>query len=42
MVLKQPEQADAALKAGLAAFEGDGATQGRLRNAAAELGVPAS
>jgi cytochrome c-type biogenesis protein CcmH len=40
MVLKEPDRAVAALKSGLAAFEGDGATQGRLRSAAAELGVP--
>jgi cytochrome c-type biogenesis protein CcmH len=42
MVLKRPDQAKAALRSGLAAFEGDGATQGRLKSAAAELGVEGS
>jgi cytochrome c-type biogenesis protein CcmH len=40
MVLNQPAEAGTALKSGLAAFAGDGATQGRLKSAAAELGVP--
>jgi cytochrome c-type biogenesis protein CcmH len=40
MVLGQAEAAQAALRSGLAAFGGDSATQGRIRNAAAELGVP--
>jgi cytochrome c-type biogenesis protein CcmH len=42
MVLNQPEQAKAALNAGTTAFAGDAAAQGRLKSAAAELGVPAS
>jgi len=41
MVLNQPDAARDALRTGLAAFEGDAATQTRLRTAAAELGVPA-
>ena len=39
MVLKEPDKAGEALQSGLAAFAGDSATQGRLRSAAAELGV---
>jgi cytochrome c-type biogenesis protein CcmH len=41
MVLEQPDQARQALASGLAAFQGDAATQQRLRTAAQELGVPA-
>jgi cytochrome c-type biogenesis protein CcmH len=40
MVLNQGGKAQEALRSGLAAFQGDAATQGRLRSAAAELGVP--
>lgn len=40
MVLGQTDAARRALGAGLAAFEGDSAAQGRLRSAAAALGVP--
>jgi cytochrome c-type biogenesis protein CcmH len=40
MVLGETDKASAALRSGLAAFGGDSATQGRLRSAAAELGVP--
>lgn len=40
MVLGQPDRATAALNAGIRAFEGDRATQQRLRAAAAELNVP--
>ena len=40
MVLGDEERAGAALRSGLAAFAGDSATQGRLRSAAAQLGVP--
>ncbi len=40
MVLNQPERAQAALGNALRAFEGDAATQARLRAAAAELNVP--
>ena len=40
MVLKEEEKAKEALQSGLAAFAGDAVTQGRLRSAAAELGVP--
>ena len=40
MVLNQPDAAREALRSGLAAFEGDAATQTRLRAAAGELGVP--
>jgi cytochrome c-type biogenesis protein CcmH len=40
MVLGETDAAKAALRSGLAAFAGDGATQSRLRSAAAELGVP--
>ena len=40
MVLNNREAASAALRSGLAAFQGDNATQQRLRTAAQELGVP--
>jgi cytochrome c-type biogenesis protein CcmH len=40
MVLGDPKAAQAALRSGLAAFAGDPAAAGRLRNAAVELGVP--
>jgi cytochrome c-type biogenesis protein CcmH len=40
MALGQAEEAAAALRSGLAAFAGDSAAAGRLRSAAAELGVP--
>jgi cytochrome c-type biogenesis protein CcmH len=40
MVLRDPAAAGAALRAGLAAFPGDAATQARLRGAARELGIP--
>lgn len=40
MVLNDREAAGEALRSGLAAFQGDDATQARLRNAAGELGVP--
>jgi cytochrome c-type biogenesis protein CcmH len=40
MVLKEEEAAKQALQSGLAAFQGDAATQSRLKSAAAELGVP--
>ena len=40
MVLGETDAAAAALRSGLQAFGGDAATQGRLRSAAAELGVP--
>jgi cytochrome c-type biogenesis protein CcmH len=40
MVLNDPGAASEALRSGLAAFEGDAATQARLRSSAAELGVP--
>jgi cytochrome c-type biogenesis protein CcmH len=40
MVLNQADAAKDALRSGLAAFARDAATQGRLRSAAAELGVP--
>jgi len=40
MVLNDPNAAGEALRAGLAAFNGDAATQGRLREAARALGVP--
>jgi cytochrome c-type biogenesis protein CcmH len=40
MVLGEADAARRALGAGLAAFEGDSAAQGRLRSAAAALGVP--
>ncbi|MGZ8998474.1 MAG: tetratricopeptide repeat protein, partial [Allosphingosinicella sp.] len=42
VVLKEGEKAKEALRSGLAAFQGDSATQGRLRSAAAELGIPAA
>lgn len=41
MVLRQTDLAREALSSGLAAFNGDAATQQRLREAAQELGVPA-
>jgi hypothetical protein len=40
MVLNDPAAARQALQSGLAAFQGDAATQTRLRNAASQLGVP--
>jgi cytochrome c-type biogenesis protein CcmH len=40
MVLQQPDQARDALRSALAAFASDSAAQGRLRQAAGELGVP--
>lgn len=40
MVLGETDGATAALKSGLAAFNGDSATQGQIRRAAEELGVP--
>jgi cytochrome c-type biogenesis protein CcmH len=40
MVLGEADKASAALRSGLAAFGDDPATSGRLRSAAAELGVP--
>lgn len=40
MVLGEAEAASEALQSGLAAFRSDSATQGRLRSAAAEFGVP--
>lgn len=40
MVLKEEAQAKEALRSGLAAFPDDSAARGRLRSAAAELGVP--
>jgi hypothetical protein len=40
MVLGDRDKAKEALRSGLAAFKGDGAAEGRLRSAAAELGVP--
>jgi len=42
MVLNQPDAAREALRSGLAAFDGDAATQSRLRAAAGELDVPAA
>jgi cytochrome c-type biogenesis protein CcmH len=42
MVLNEPAKASEALRSGVAAFENDAATQGRLKSAAAELGVPSS
>lgn len=42
MALGDPGAARAALNSGLAAFSGDPAAAGRLRSAAAELGVPAA
>jgi len=41
MVLNDPRAATAALQSGLTAFNGDAATQARLRTAAQQLGVPA-
>ncbi|HST35709.1 MAG TPA: tetratricopeptide repeat protein [Allosphingosinicella sp.] len=41
MVMQQPDAARDALRAALAAFNGDAATQDRLRDAARQLGVPA-
>ncbi len=40
MVLRNPQAATAALSSALAAFQGDAATQRRLRTAAQELAVP--
>lgn len=40
LVLGETDAAEGAFRSGLAAFAGDSATQGRLRSAAAELGVP--
>jgi cytochrome c-type biogenesis protein CcmH len=40
MVLNDPTAAREALHSALAAFQGDAATQGRLRTAARELGIP--
>jgi cytochrome c-type biogenesis protein CcmH len=40
MVLSQPDLAAQALRDGLAAFQGDTATQAQLRQAAQQLGVP--
>jgi len=40
MALGDSKAAQAALRSGLAAFAGDSATSGRLKSAAAELGVP--
>ena len=40
MVLKRPHAARQALVTGLAAFEGQVATQGRLKSAAVQIGVP--
>jgi cytochrome c-type biogenesis protein CcmH len=40
MVLNDPNAAREALRSGLAAFQGDAATQQRLRSAATELGIP--
>ncbi|HEY5712174.1 MAG TPA: tetratricopeptide repeat protein [Allosphingosinicella sp.] len=42
MVLQDPAAARRALNSGVAAFQGDAATQGRLREAATALGVPAA
>ncbi len=42
MVLNDPGAAGQALRSGLAAFNDDATTQGRLRQAARELGVPAA
>jgi len=41
VVLNDPNAAGEALRSGLAAFQGDAATQGRLRAAARELNIPA-
>src|SRR5688500_335789 len=40
MALGEAQAAQAALRSGLAAFDGDSAAAGRLRSAAAQLGVP--
>ena len=40
MVMNQPDAARAALRSALTAYNGDAATQGRLREAARQLGVP--
>lgn len=40
MVMRQPDAAREALRSALAAFNGDAATQARLRDAARQLGVP--
>ena len=40
MVLNDPAAARQALQSGLAAFQGDAATQTRLRSAASQLGIP--
>ncbi len=40
MVLGEPDAANAALRSGLAAFQGDATTQASLKRAAQELGVP--
>lgn len=40
VVLKEEGKAKEALRSGLAAFQGDAATQSRLRSAAAQLGIP--
>jgi cytochrome c-type biogenesis protein CcmH len=42
MVLGQKDEAKDALRTGLAAFAGDSATQGQLKSAAAQLGVPSA
>jgi cytochrome c-type biogenesis protein CcmH len=42
MVMQQPDAARDALRSALAAFNGDAATQSRLREAARQLGVPAA
>jgi cytochrome c-type biogenesis protein CcmH len=42
MVLHDQGAAREALRSGLAAFQGDAAAQGRLREAAAQLGIPAA
>jgi cytochrome c-type biogenesis protein CcmH len=42
MALGDSKAAQAALRSGLAAFGGDSAVAGRLRSAAAELGVPSA
>lgn len=42
MVLNEPQLAAEALRSGLAAFANDAATQNQLRQAARELGVPAT
>jgi cytochrome c-type biogenesis protein CcmH len=42
MVLHDQNAAREALRSGLAAFPGDAATQGRLREAAGQLGIPAA